>query len=166
MVEEKTLDGHLYGYAFKSIVEFCGQTLDNGPFYPSPVEHLAETVDPAIKATGANVSMYRLVFRGAPVSFPRPDEFPMIGYWTAGEVAASNAPLQLSSGTGVSAEVGSLAQWGRVGGRPVAGHRRFLPLTLRARGLLLTLVIRLLFELYVALLSERVRRWCAAGWMR
>src|SRR4051794_23343747 len=41
------LDGYLYGYGFKYIVEFFGRSLDNRLFYPCPSSYLSEQVDPA-----------------------------------------------------------------------------------------------------------------------
>jgi hypothetical protein len=104
---DKTLDGYLYGYGFKYIVEFSGRLLNNAPFYPCPSSYLSEHVDPALKATGATLSMSDLIFRGAPVSFPPADGFPAIGYWTAGEVAAGVEPLR----AGTTDEVSTVAQW-------------------------------------------------------
>lgn len=104
---EKPLEGYLYGYGFKYIVEFFGRFLDNGPFYPCPSSYLSEQVDPAIKATGAAVSMSGLVFGGAPVAFPAPDDFPGIGYWSAASVAASVEPLR----AGTTEEVRTIAGW-------------------------------------------------------
>jgi len=104
---EKPLDGYLYGYGFKYVVEFFGRFLDNGPFYPCPSSYLAEHVDPAIKATGATLSMDDLIFGGAPVSFPPPDDFPAIGYWSAENVAANVEPLR----AGTTDEVRTVAKW-------------------------------------------------------
>lgn len=104
---DKTLPGHLYGYGFKYMVEFSGRFLNNGPFYPCPSSYLESTVDPALRATGAAISMSDLIFRGAPVDFPSPDDFPAIGYWTAAEVAAAAGPLQ----SGTTEEVRTVAAW-------------------------------------------------------
>ena len=108
--DDKTLDGYLYGYGFKYIVQFAGRMLDNGPFYPCPSTYLDDTVDPAIRATGAKLSMSDLIFGGAPVTFPRPDDFPAIGHWTADEVAAAEAPLR-AAGDDVTEEVRTVTEW-------------------------------------------------------
>jgi hypothetical protein len=102
-----TLQGHLYGYGFKYIVEFFGRFLDNSDFYPTSFDHVQQTVDPALAEIGATLRMSDLLFRGAPVTFPRPDDFPVIGYWKADEVA-QNADV-LRSGT--TRELQSLARW-------------------------------------------------------
>jgi hypothetical protein len=104
---EKTLDGYLYGYGFKYIVEFFGRFLDNRPFYPCPSSYLSEQVDPAIEATGATLRMSDLIFAGAPVPFPPPDDFPAIGYWTADDVAVNVEPLR----AGTTDEVRTVAGW-------------------------------------------------------
>jgi hypothetical protein len=104
---DKTLPGHLYGYGFKYIVEFSGRFLNNSHFYPCPSSYLDSTIDPALKATGAGITMSDLIFRGAPVDFPSPDDFPSIGYWTADEVAAAADPLR----TGTTDEVRAVAAW-------------------------------------------------------
>ncbi|MEV4513240.1 hypothetical protein AB0K00_30225 [Dactylosporangium sp. NPDC049525] len=104
---DKTLPGHLYGYGFKYMVEFSGRFLNNEHFYPCPSSYLDSTVDPALKATGAGITMSDLIFRGAPVDFPSPDDFPAIGYWTADEVAAAAEPLR----AGTTDEVRAIAAW-------------------------------------------------------
>jgi hypothetical protein len=110
MGNDKTLDGYLYGYGFKYIVEFSGRMLDNGPFYPCPSGYLSDTVDPAIRATGADLSTSDLIFGGAPVAFPSPDDFPAIGHWTADEVAAADEPLR-AAGADAIEEVRTVAGW-------------------------------------------------------
>lgn len=107
MGEEQTLDGAMYGYAFKVIVEFSGRFLDNGPFYPCPSRYLSETVDVELAGVGATIRMSDLVFRGAPVSFPSPDDFPAIGHWTSDQVAANVEPLRAGSST----ELKTIAKW-------------------------------------------------------
>jgi hypothetical protein len=107
MGEEKTLPGYLYGYGFKYIVQFSGRFLDNSPFYPCPSAYLLDEVDPAIAATGARISMSGLIFDGPPVPFPRADDFPAIGYWTAADVAGAVEPLA----SGTTDEVRMLARW-------------------------------------------------------
>ena len=104
---EKPLEGYLYGYGFKYIVEFFGRFLDNGPFHPCSSSFLSQQVDPAIEATGATLRMEDLIFAGAPVAFPPPDDFPAIGYWSAEDVAASVEPLR----AGTSDEVRTIASW-------------------------------------------------------
>ncbi|MEV4133206.1 hypothetical protein AB0J72_13685 [Dactylosporangium sp. NPDC049742] len=104
---DKTLPGHLYGYGFKYMVEFSGRFLDNSLFYPCPSSYLDSTVDPALKATGATITMSDLIFRGAPVSFPSPDDFPSIGYWTAAAVAAAAEPLKAAT----TDEARAVAAW-------------------------------------------------------
>jgi hypothetical protein len=107
MGEEKTLEGAMYGYGFEFIVEFSGQFLDNGLFYPCPSRHLSETVDVELADVGATISMIDLIFGGAPVSFPSPDDFPAIGHWTADQVARNVEPLRAGS----SAELKTIAKW-------------------------------------------------------
>jgi hypothetical protein len=107
MGAEKTLDGAMYGYGFKYIVEFSGRFLDNSSFYPCPSSYLMDTVDPALKAVGATLSMFDLAFGGSPVSFPSPDDFPSIGHWTADEVTRNVEPLR----AGTTTELKSIAQW-------------------------------------------------------
>jgi hypothetical protein len=104
---EKTLDGYLYGYGFEYIVRFSGQFLANNPFYPCPSQYLTDTVDPDLKATGATLRMDDLIFRGAPVPFPAPGDFPAIGYWTADEVASNATSVQ----SGTSEKVRTVAAW-------------------------------------------------------
>ena len=48
-----------------------------------------------------------LIFGGAPVSFPPPDDFPAIGYWSAENVAANVEPLR----AGTTDEVRTVAKW-------------------------------------------------------
>ena len=107
---DKPLDGYLYGYAFKYVVEFMGRMLDNNPFYPCPSTYLTDTVDPALKATGATLTMFDLIFGGAPVDFPRPDDFPTIGYWSADDVAAAEPHLR-AVGADADEHVRGVAEW-------------------------------------------------------
>lgn len=107
MGEEKTLEGAMYGYAFKVIVTFSGRFLDNGPFYPCSSQYLSDTVDVELRDVGATIRMSDLIFGGAPVSFPAPDDFPAIGHWTADEVARNVEPLR----TGSSTELKTIATW-------------------------------------------------------
>ncbi|HEY1178784.1 MAG TPA: hypothetical protein VGF17_21740 [Phytomonospora sp.] len=105
--EEMTLPGVMYGYAFKYIVEFSGRFLDNGPFYPCSSDYLSDTVDAELARVGATVRMNDLVFGGAPVAFPSPDDFPLIGYWSAEQVAESAEPVR----SGTSEELKTIATW-------------------------------------------------------
>lgn len=108
---DKPLRGYLYGYGFKYIVEFlAGRMLDNGPLYPCNSTYLFDTVDPALKATGADLSTSDLIYGGAPVSFPAPDDFPGIGYWSAEEVAAAEEPLR-TVGDDTIEQVRAIADW-------------------------------------------------------
>lgn len=109
MGDEKTLDGAMYGYGLKFIVEFLGQALDNAPFYPCPARHLSETVDPQLAQAGATIRMTDLAFGGAPVPIPLPDDFPAIGHWTAEQVSANVEPLRTA--TGASAELKTIVAW-------------------------------------------------------
>jgi hypothetical protein len=97
MNEDQTLDGASYGYGFEFIVRFFGDRLDNNLFYPCHAEYLENEVDAMVKETGAIISLSDLCYRGAPVDFRLPDDFPFIGHWTAGEVAQSIGPFQSSS---------------------------------------------------------------------
>jgi hypothetical protein len=83
---------------------------NNGPFYPCPSSYLSDTVDPAIRATGADLGMSDLIFGGAPVTFPTPDDFPAIGHWTTAEVAAADEPLR-AAGADAIEEVRTVAGW-------------------------------------------------------
>jgi hypothetical protein len=80
------LPPELYAYGFKFIVRFFGEHLDNSPFSPCDLAFLTDEIDAGLEETGATLCMANLVFRGAPVDFPRPDDFPLIGYWTVAEV--------------------------------------------------------------------------------
>ena len=104
---DKTLPGYLYGYGFKYIVQFHGKFLNNGPFYPCRSSYIEEEIDPAIAATGSSLRMFQLIFRGAPVSFPPPDDFPGIGYWTADEVEQGLQPMR----SGTTTELVTIASW-------------------------------------------------------
>ncbi|BCJ76315.1 hypothetical protein CS0771_58590 [Catellatospora sp. IY07-71] len=95
--EQPTLDGAMYGYAFKFLVEFSGRFLDNRPFYPCRSHYLSDTIDPELAALGAGIRMSGLIFGGAPVAFPSPDDFPAIGHWTAAQVAADAERLREAS---------------------------------------------------------------------
>lgn len=107
MGEEKTLEGAMYGYGFKYLVEFSGRFLDNSPFSPCRAYLLSETVDVELAEVGATVRLTDLVFNGAPVSFPAPAEFPAIGHWTAQQVADNVEPLRQGSST----ELKTIAKW-------------------------------------------------------
>ncbi|GHJ42968.1 hypothetical protein Cs7R123_03100 [Catellatospora sp. TT07R-123] len=104
---ERTLDGAMYGYGFKVIVEFSGRFLDNSPFYPCPSRHLSDTVDVELAGLGATIRMIDLIFGGAPVEFPAPDDFPAIGHWSAAKVAANVEPLRAAAST----EAKTIAGW-------------------------------------------------------
>lgn len=107
MGEEMTLKGTMYGYGFKYIVEFSGRFLDNGPFCPCSSGYLSDTVDVELAEVGAAVSMSDLIFGGAPVSFPAPDDFPAIGHWTAEQVAGSAESVR----SGSSEELKTISTW-------------------------------------------------------
>lgn len=106
MGDEKTLDGAMYGYGFKFVVEFLGRSLDNAPFYPCSSDHLS-AVDAQLAEVGASIRMTGLVFGGAPVSFPHPDDFPSIGHWNPAQVAQGVEPLR----AGTSNELRTIAKW-------------------------------------------------------
>lgn len=109
MGDEKNLEGVMYGYAFKFIVEFFGHPLDNRMFCPRSTNSITGQVDAAVKETGATVSMSDLLFRMAPVPFPEPDDFPLIGYWTADEIVESRGPLR--SAKSVTPELETIRGW-------------------------------------------------------
>lgn len=105
--QEMTLPGVMYGYAFKYIVEFSGPFLDNGPFYPCSSQYLSDTVDAELAEVGATVRMSDLIYGGAPVSFPSPEDFPLIGYWSAEQVAESVEPVRVGAGE----ELKTIGKW-------------------------------------------------------
>lgn len=73
--------GAAYGYVFKMLCEHYGTFLDNGEWYPCSWEDM-EVFDSA--------ATY-----GLPISFPSPDDFPMIKYISnakAGEALESLTP--------------------------------------------------------------------------
>jgi hypothetical protein len=92
--DERSLDAALYSYGFKFMVQYFGHHLDNSAFYPASMHFLIEQVGPLLQQTGASVSLRDLLFRRPPIRLPYPDDFPLIGYWTAEEIQQSLELLQ------------------------------------------------------------------------
>lgn len=109
MGDEQNLDRALYAYGFKYIVEYFGKFLDNSLFYPASYDFLLDEVGAQLTNAGATVKMFDLLNCRAPVSFPRPDDFPSYGYWSAESVATSVRPLETYSGK--TEELESIQQW-------------------------------------------------------
>ncbi|GLZ78116.1 hypothetical protein Afil01_29230 [Actinorhabdospora filicis] len=118
--QEMTLPGVMYGYAFKYIVEFSGRFLDNGLFYPCSSEYMTDTVDVELAELGATVRMNDLIYGGAPVSFPTPEDFPLIGYWSAQQVAESVEPVRAGTGEHTKA-IGTWLDQSAAQGRGIVG---------------------------------------------
>lgn len=89
MGDPKTLPGSMYGYAYRTIVEFHGRFLDNSMVYPCPSSVLSDDLDPQLAALGVDLTLSELAMATAPVDFPAPDDFPGYGYWSASRVAAA-----------------------------------------------------------------------------
>ena len=104
-----TRSGAEYGYGYEAIIRSLGEPLDNGLFYPASVEYLRDTVDPELTAAGVSLRTEDLVFGYPLVDFPTPDDFPMVGSWSATAVAASVAPLRAYSGQ--MREIAAIREW-------------------------------------------------------
>ncbi len=109
MGHELTLSGAEYAYGYGDLVDLRGTRLDNSLFYPASVEYLSEEIDPELAAAGVNLTLNDLMFGGALVRFPPPEDFPAMGHWTAEKVASSVAPLQAYSGT--RPEIAAIRDW-------------------------------------------------------
>jgi len=81
--------GHKYAYAFELLCDHFGDFLDNSAWSAMRTEW-AEQVEGAMKKAGIaedaiSVSSH-LMFRGAPISIPTPDDFPFVGFLRRGEI--------------------------------------------------------------------------------
>jgi hypothetical protein len=89
---EMNLDGAMYGYAYKYIVGFYGKFLDNNRFMPCSYEYLTETLNENLKKIGISLDLMNLAASRSPIAFPRPDDFPLFGYWAKEEIQ-KNLPI-------------------------------------------------------------------------
>lgn len=93
MGDAKTLDGALYAYGFKYIIQHFGKFLDNNLFYSCPISFLTEEVQSHLISAGTTLDMGDLIYQRSPVNWPLPDEYPLYGYWRLLDVAANIQPL-------------------------------------------------------------------------
>lgn len=87
--------GFKYGYALEYLCWHLGEFLDNSQ-WSSMHGDWFETVDAALAQAGVSPAVFstaKLVYRGAPVPIPEPDDFPGIGYLTREEIPAVAAAL-------------------------------------------------------------------------
>lgn len=110
--------GFKYGYALELICRHVGQLLSNAQWSALRWEWLEE-VDAALTAANVPAGEFRvtrhLVCRGSPVPLPRIEDFPSIGYLTAGEIpgvaAALDGPGRAAAGDEVGASLDELRGW-------------------------------------------------------
>lgn len=109
MGEPLTLEGAMYGYAYKYIIEFYGRSLDNSLFYPCSSSYAEEEIDPALAQAGLSVRVFNLAFGDALIKFPAPADFPGFGLWTEAQVA-ENAEKSAAIST-TNEHVQSVVRW-------------------------------------------------------
>lgn len=82
--------GFKYGYALKFICECLGKVLSNEHWSGADWDWV-ETVDRALTDAGIDKKLFRLnphlTGRGAPITLPRIDDFPAVGYVLEAEMA-------------------------------------------------------------------------------
>jgi hypothetical protein len=110
MGDPKTLRGAMYGYGYKTIVEFHGRFLDNSMLYPCPLDVMTDELDPQLAELGIDLSLSELGHASAPVEFPRPDDFPGYGYWSAERVKRALGPAR-DARTTLSPEILPVLGW-------------------------------------------------------
>lgn len=81
--------GFMYAYAYETIVEHFGRFLDNNAF-SSIRWSFMEEVEQGFKKSGLDEALpFQDLYLGkALCDFPRPDDFPSMGYWTPEKVVA------------------------------------------------------------------------------
>ena len=109
MGRKMTFSGAEYGYGYEYLMGQLGSLLNNSLFYPMSFEYAEAELDPELEAAGTSLRMSSLLFGGALISFPPPDDFPAFGYWSAEKVASSVAPLQAYSST--RPEIAAIRKW-------------------------------------------------------
>lgn len=111
MGEPLTLEGAMYGYAYKYIVEFFGRSLDNSHFYPCSSSFAEAEIDPELAKVGLAARMSNLAFGESLIKFPHPADFPGFGYWTHEQVSEDAAKAATISST--NEHVTQVVQWVR-----------------------------------------------------
>jgi hypothetical protein len=112
----------MYGYAYKFIVEFYGRFLNNSCFYPCSSSFVETDIDPLLAEVGLEARVLGLSFGDALIKFPRPDDFPGFGYWSAEQVGrdASKAASIVADNEHVTAVLGWIREASRKG-RAIVG---------------------------------------------
>lgn len=91
---------HKYGYAFELLCHHFGESLNNSEWSSLHFDWL-ETVDAALTEAGVDAQKLRIgrhiTSRGAPISIPRPLDFPDIGYLLSAEIPPALAELGAAS---------------------------------------------------------------------
>lgn len=104
------LEGAMYGYGYKFIVEFFGRFMPNSCFYPCNSSHQSSEIQPQLDAHGVKLSLFSLSFGGAVGgSFPMPDDFPGFGYWSPEAVASAHEIMKDLDG--LSDELAEIRGW-------------------------------------------------------
>lgn len=100
--------GHKYGHVLKLLCWHFGEHLPNAHF--SAMHHdWADQVDGELIGAGVPEEAFglkrHLMYRGAPVAIPEPDDFPFIGYLKAAEVGPALRALRAADFAELSPEV-------------------------------------------------------------
>jgi hypothetical protein len=92
---ERAHDGALHFYLVQAIVKREGEHLDNSKLYPFGID-FANAFDKALTGAGVPKNGFRFdrfMTHSLPLRLPKPDDFPLVGYMRASEVAATSASL-------------------------------------------------------------------------
>lgn len=101
--------GYLYGYAIEAICAHIGEELPN--ICPiAGASDWIEEVDALLERKGIPVGLNQLVYGGAPVPIPEPDDYPFIGKWTPTELPAAKAAFAGADLTDVDPEMAETMQ--------------------------------------------------------
>jgi hypothetical protein len=90
---------YVYGYAYEGLCMALGAETERSWTQIARSHIWFKDIDVALAALRIQLKITDLLYRGPLIQIPTPDDFPALGWWTAGEVAAAvNAfkPLDLN----------------------------------------------------------------------
>jgi hypothetical protein len=85
---------YVYGYAYEALCMAIGEATERSWTSIARSYDWFPRIDKALAALGIALKMNDLLYRGALIDIPEPDDFPGLGWWTEAEIARAAEVLQ------------------------------------------------------------------------
>jgi hypothetical protein len=86
--------GYVYGYAYEALCMALGAETERSWTSIARSYDWFPRIDKALAALGVTLKVSDLLFRGALIDIPQPDDYPNLGWWTDAEIAGTAKVLQ------------------------------------------------------------------------